>query len=53
MEQCVSYSFIYYRGQLYKRVAIFLLVEPIYNQKTFVLMNKMFSMNTVIRFNNK
>ncbi len=25
-------------------------LEPIYNKKTFVLMNKMFIMNTVIRF---
>ncbi len=49
MEQGVSYIFIYYTGCLKKALQFFMLLEPIYN-KNFFLLNKMFIMNTVIRF---
>jgi hypothetical protein len=50
MEHRVSYILIYYRGHLYKGVKICYATGTIFQQKHFVLMNKIFIMNNVIRF---
>jgi hypothetical protein len=40
MEERISYIFIYYRGHLYKGVAIFDAIETNLQQKKFAFMNK-------------
>ncbi len=49
MEERISYIFIYYRGHLYKGVAIFDAIETNLQQKLLFQWTKMFIMNNGIR----